>query len=146
MKLASMAPPGFMRPKYSHIAQGSLDVAASTKTAESERAAAKAKAMQIAWSPGKSLFGLFMMMFMIGSQLTVFSVFFLIPVLTGPISQLMNVHAGRFAANETAMKRKTYLLWHSFQQSRRQNRFDDRKAHIHSNELCWLGGWSVQSE
>jgi len=76
-------------------------VSPSSRSAESESAAAKAKAMQIAWSPGKSLFGLFMMMFMIGSQLTVFSVFFLIPVLTGPISQLMNVHAGKQFLCET---------------------------------------------
>ena len=53
-----------------------------------------AKAMQIAWSPGRSLFGLVVMMFMIGNRLTIFSIFFLIPVLTGPVNQLMNVNGG----------------------------------------------------
>lgn len=97
--LTMAAPPGYVRPDYSQSAPGAAPVTAGAGSSKKKdmSKAAMAKAMQIAWSPGRSLFGLVVMMFMIGNRLTIFSIFFLIPVLTGPVNQLMNVNGGAWS-------------------------------------------------
>jgi hypothetical protein len=84
----TLAPPGYASKVKEEESSETRHVRSSDTAAFME------KAMVIAKSPLSAMFGMVVMMFMMGGSLSIFSVFIMVPMMAGPFKQLWNFKQG----------------------------------------------------